>query len=92
MSNMVTGFLLALDGNFDLGSCLNHVGTEGDERDSSVPLGILEPALRLSQQSSGFLAREKSFHVVTSTKWSPVLAQCAEPEQVATVVGRLGVL
>jgi hypothetical protein len=30
MSNMVTGFLLALDGNFDLGSCLNHVGTEGD--------------------------------------------------------------
>jgi hypothetical protein len=29
MSNMVTGFLLALDGNFDQGRCLTHVGTEG---------------------------------------------------------------
>jgi hypothetical protein len=28
---MVTGFLLALDSNFDLVRCLNHVGTEGSE-------------------------------------------------------------
>ena len=26
---IVTEFLLALDGNFDQGSCLSHVGTEG---------------------------------------------------------------
>ena len=29
MFNIVTGFLLALDGNSDLESCLSHVGTEG---------------------------------------------------------------
>jgi hypothetical protein len=29
MFNIVTGFLLALDGNSDLARCLSHVGTEG---------------------------------------------------------------
>jgi hypothetical protein len=32
MSTMVTGFLLALDEKFDLGRCLDHVGTEGHFR------------------------------------------------------------
>ena len=29
MFSIVTEFLLALDGNFDPGRCLSHVGTEG---------------------------------------------------------------
>ena len=31
MFSIVTEFLLALDGNFDPGRCLSHVGTEGSE-------------------------------------------------------------
>ena len=38
ISNMVTGFLLALDSNFDLVRCLSHVGTEG------VDVGLLRLA------------------------------------------------
>jgi hypothetical protein len=35
MFNIVTGSLLALDGNSDLARCLSHVGTEGtQDRDS----------------------------------------------------------
>ena len=36
MFSIVTEFLLALDGNFDLGRCLSHVGTEGGQITTEV--------------------------------------------------------
>jgi hypothetical protein len=60
MWSIVTEFQLALDGNYDRGSCLKHVGTEGRKVPVEDPQGRLFGDVATSE---GTLVGEESVDV-----------------------------